>query len=100
VAQPDPIKPPGERYVAQRWIPERWVNWAHDSNKILMEHGRVDGSSTYPKRHQARWRAQHLIGLMESLNLHRRWELSERTWKTDDGRWAWAVEYRGRHGET
>lgn len=65
----------------------------------MREYGAVNGSTVYPERHHARWRAQSLIKLMVSLDMYERWELREHTDHKDDG-WTWSVEYVGRpaHG--
>ncbi len=58
----------------------------------MLEYGAVTGSTVYPKRHQARWRAQSLIRLMVELRMHERWELSEHTDQKQGG-WVWTVEH-------
>jgi len=72
---------------------ERRLEWAHYANRILLEHGVVSGSETYPARHQARYRAQRLIELMVALELHDRRSLREHTDRAQAGGWGWSVEY-------
>ena len=98
MAETHPVKPPDERYTGHRTIARRWQDWAHESDRIMMEHGEVEGSIAYKRRHQARWRAQRLIDLMLRMGLHQRWQIRERTWETPDG-WCWSVEYIGRNGD-
>jgi hypothetical protein len=54
----DPPRPPGDVYVHRRWIPPARVEWVQACDEIMLEHGAVTGSRTYPVRHLARWRAQ------------------------------------------
>jgi hypothetical protein len=63
----------------------------------MREYGAVMGTRVYAKRHQARWRARYLIGLLVDLEMHPRWELREHTDRRDGG-WAWTVEYVRRRG--
>jgi hypothetical protein len=58
----------------------------------MREHGAVTGTIAHGLRHQARWRAQYLIGLLVQLDMHHRWELREHTERWGDG-WRWTVEY-------
>jgi hypothetical protein len=60
----------------------------------MVEHGAVTGSTIYPERHRARWRARSLIGLMVEFRLRERWELREPTERKDGG-WTWTVEWLG-----
>lgn len=94
-AASDPPTPPDAVYVRQRWIPRRRRDWAQASDRIMVEHGAVFGTSVYRERHHARWRAQSLIRLMVELRMHERWQLAEHTERRDGG-WIWSVEYRGR----
>lgn len=87
---------PDATYTRQRWIPARTVDWVHEADGILLEHGAVVGQVVLPRRHQARWRAQRLIKLMVDLRLHERWELKEHTERRPGG-WGWSVEYMGGH---
>jgi hypothetical protein len=58
---------------------------------ILVEHGVVLGTTIYPERHQARYRARSLISLMVELDLHPPSALREHTNRHRSG-WTWAVE--------
>ena len=86
------ITPPDALYVRQRWLPIHTVEWVRNADAIMLEHGIVSGTREYEKRHQARWRAQHLIDLMIVLGLHKRWQLIEHTGRHPNG-WVWSVEY-------
>jgi hypothetical protein len=88
------VEPPDATYTRQRWIPQHKVDWAQGCDRILMEHGAVNGTKVYEHRYQARWRAQRLIKMFEDLGMHARWELAEHTERRADG-WAWSVEYLG-----
>ena len=91
----DPPAAPDAILVRQRWIPRGRRDWALASDRIMMEHGAVFGTSVYSQRHHARWRAQSLIRLMVELRLHERWQLAEHVERRDGG-WIWSVEYKGR----
>lgn len=93
----EPIKPPDDVYIRQRWISSRRASWARDCDRILTEHGAVHGDLLFDKRYQARWRAQSLMKLLVGLRLRERWELSEHVEKTPGG-YKWSVEYLGKHG--
>ena len=98
--EPGPaLDAPDASYTTGRWIPKRTVDWVRDADRIMLEHGVVQGRALVAKRYQARWRAQRLIKLMVELRLHERWELSEHTEQHPTG-WVWLVEYRGggQHG--
>lgn len=90
----EPVKAPDAVYVRQRWVKQEMVEWVHESDKILREHGVVNGTRVYDRRHEARWRARRLIRLMVELRLHERWELKEHIEKRHDG-YVWSVEYLG-----
>lgn len=87
------VQPPDATYVRARWVPAHVVDWVNDCDKIMREHGAVEGAQAYEKRYQARWRAQRLIRLMVQLDLHQRWQLFEHTSRKPAG-WTWSVEYR------
>jgi len=89
------LSAPDAVYVRQRWIPQHSVEWAENANRILMAHGAVWGRTSYPNRHQARYRARKLLTLLVDLRLRDRWEVKERV-QERAGEWAWAVEYIGR----
>lgn len=93
----EPVKPPPEVYAPSRWVSSRRAEWARECNDIIAAHGQVDGDRLLEKRHQARWRAQSLIGLLVALRLRERWELTEHVEKTPGG-YKWSVAYLGRHG--
>lgn len=95
MAVSDSPKAPDATFVRRRWVANRRVAWARECDAILLEHGAVTGSTIYPERHHARWRAQSLIKLMVRLDMHERWELREHTDKTEGG-WIWTVEYLAR----
>jgi hypothetical protein len=86
------LQMPDATYVRQRWVPQYLIDWANHGNEILVEHGKVTGTRSYERRHQARYRAQKLIRLMVELRLREKWELREHTEKTGGG-WTWTVEY-------
>jgi len=88
------VEPPDATYTRQRWVPQYKIDWARDCDRVLMEHGAVNGTAVYEHRYQARWRAQRLIKLFQDLGMHERWELAEHTERRADG-WAWSVEYLG-----
>lgn len=81
--------------VNRRWVKQSTCDWVQRADAILKEHGAVNGSQSYERRHQARWRAQRLMDLMVRLDLHERWELREHTTYRQDG-WSWSVEYVGK----
>jgi RNA:NAD 2'-phosphotransferase (TPT1/KptA family) len=83
--------------VNRRWIKIGTVEWVKRANALMLEHGFVNGTARYEKRHQARWRAQKLIDLMVDLGMHERWQLREHTSRGRGG-WVWTVEYIGRGG--
>ena len=83
---------PDATFVHRRWIPHHRAEWARDCNRILLEHGAVTGSTIYRERHQARWGARYLIGLLVELDMHPRPALREHTDRKDGG-WAWTIEY-------
>lgn len=85
---------PDAAYTSARWISRRTVDWVNNANKIMLEHGSVEGRAICDKRYKARWRAQRLMRLMVELRLHERWELSEHVERVPDG-WRWIVEYKG-----
>jgi hypothetical protein len=72
-------------------IQRRRVEWAKHADEILVEYGAVLGTTIYPERQLARYRARSLISLMVDLDLHPRSELREHTDRCDGG-WIWAVE--------
>lgn len=86
------IQPPDATFVRQRWVPAHVVDWVNDCDRIMREHGAVEGQVFYEKRWHARWRAQRLIKLMVLLELHQRWQLVEHTSRKPSG-WSWSVEY-------
>lgn len=88
------VEAPDAILVRRRWVKPGNADWAREANAIMMEHGAVFGTGVYEKRHQARWRARKLIGLMVELGLHNRWDLEEHVNRRGDG-WAWCVEYVG-----
>lgn len=93
----DTPKPPGEAFIRHRWIKPDDIEWAQDSDKILLEHGAVKGSRVYSERHHARWRARKLIKLMVDLRIHERWQLKEHV-NRESGGYVWHIEYLGRRG--
>ena len=86
---PEPI------FVNRRFIKPGIVAWARQADEIMLEHGFVFGTSVYPKRHQARWRARKLIDVMVRLEMYERWELEEHVNRRGDG-WLWSVEHKVR----
>ena len=88
LAAPDAV------YARQRWIPLHRVDYAKEASEILHEHGGLNGTKIYEKRHQARWQAQALIRLLVELRMFERKELSEHTEKRHGG-YIWSVEYLG-----
>jgi hypothetical protein len=86
-----PVEAPDATLVNRRWIPVKVVEWVHEADAIMVEHGAVKGTVRH-KYASARWHAQKLIGLMVELKLHERWELSEHVEKRGDG-WLWSIEY-------
>jgi hypothetical protein len=90
------LEPPDATLVNRRWVPNGTVEWAKQAAGIMHEHGAVSGNRLYPRRHQARWRAQRLMRLMVDLGLHERWELGEHTDEHNGDGWVWTVEYRGK----
>jgi hypothetical protein len=78
-------------FINRRRISHRRENWARKANAILLAYGGVTGSVVYEKRHQARWRARYLIGLLADLDLHKRSNLIEHTDRKGDG-WGWTIE--------
>lgn len=93
-AQPEQVEPPDAVYVRQRWIPLATVEWVKTCDRIMLDQGAVRGSTVYPLRHQARYRARKLIRLMVELRMHDGEQLVEHTDKRAGG-WIWSVEYRG-----
>jgi hypothetical protein len=89
-----PLEAPDATYTRQRWVQRRTVDWVHEADSIMLEHGAVVGTGVLEHRYQARWRAQRLIRLMVELRLHERWELKEHTERRPAG-WGWSVEYVG-----
>jgi hypothetical protein len=85
-------QPPDATLVRPHWIPRRRADWVRDCDKILMDHGEVQGTVAYKQRHHARWRAQSLIRMLVELRLHERWELREHVAQQSGG-WVWSVEY-------
>ncbi len=73
------------------WIKPATARWASDAAAIMREHGAVSGVAAYEARHQARYQAQKLIGLLVELEFYERSELCEHTNRTPDG-WVWAVQ--------
>lgn len=88
------LEAPDASYTRHRWIPKRTVDWVRQADRIMLEHGVVEGRALLAKRYQARHRAQRLIRLMVELRLHEKWELAEHT-EYRDGGWVWSVEYKG-----
>jgi hypothetical protein len=86
-----PVSAPDARLVNRRWLPVGVVDWVHEADAIMVEHGAVQGTIRH-KYQSARWHARKLIGLMVELGLHERWELSEHVEKRGDG-YLWSVEY-------
>lgn len=97
MAVTDDPQPPDAAYVRQRWIPLPTVEWVKACDRIMLAKGMVIGSTRYPARHQAKWRAQRLVRLMVELRLHERGQLKCHT-DAREGGWVWVVEYLGREG--
>jgi hypothetical protein len=93
----EPPAPPSDEFVRRRYIPAWRVQWVEQCDRIMIEYGAVYGSSVYPERHLARWRAKWLVKVMVELGLHERWQLIEHTQRRDTG-WIWSVEYAGMMG--
>lgn len=91
--EPD-FEPADAAYTQHRWVQRQTVEWVRSADRIMLEHGAVQGRVICEHRYQARWRAQRLIKRMVELGLHERWELAEHTEKHPGG-WVWLVEYKG-----
>jgi hypothetical protein len=86
------LQAPDATYVRQRWVPQHLIDYANHANQLLVKHGAVTGMYSYERRHQARYRAQKLIGLLVELRLREQWELREHAERASRG-WTWTVEY-------
>ncbi len=87
------------RPPSYEWIKPGTARSTREAAEIICEHGAVSGCGRYAARHQARYRAQKLIGLLVELGLFERFELREHTNRTREG-WVWSVqcvEWRGAH---
>jgi hypothetical protein len=91
VGRTDLLEAPDATFVKRRWVSRQKAEYARQADRGLREHGGVYGTVTYRHRHQARWRARYLIGLMVELDMHPRWELREHTERREGG-WGWMVE--------
>lgn len=90
--EPAELGAPDSVYVRSRFIPVHRADYARHAHGIMLEHGAVDGTRVYEKRHQARWAAQYLMRLLVELRLLHRWEMSEHVGRRRGG-WVWTVEY-------
>jgi hypothetical protein len=82
---------PDTAFAKRRLISRHRQDYARKAEWILREYGAVIGTSVYAKRHQARWAARYLIGLLVDLGAYSRHELCEHTDRKNDG-WMWTVE--------
>lgn len=86
-----PLTPPDAVIVNRRWLTKAEVEYAQGADKIMVEHGAVQGTLCH-KYESARWHARKLIRYMVDLRMHERWELSQHVEQYGDG-WLWTVEY-------
>lgn len=94
----DSPKPPDAVYGRQRYIARERIEWLEECDRIMMQHGTVQGSKHYEIQHHARWRVDSLISLMVELGIHERWQVKRHVQRHPDGTFTWSLEYVGHDG--